>query len=324
MKAVVLDGFTLNPGDLTWDSLKSLCDTAIYERTSYSASEKALIISRAKEAEVLFTNKTPLSAEILKALPKLRFICVLATGYNIVDISTAKELGVVVTNIPSYGTNAVAQMTIALLLEMCQHVGTHNTAVHQGAWNQSKDWCFWHYPLIELTGKTMGIIGLGRIGQATAKIAQALGMNIAAYSSTKYPELESNTLRFTSLDELLSISDVISLHCPLSANTTGIINKVSIAKMKDGVLLINTSRGPLIVEADLADALNLGKVAGAAVDVVSNEPIHADNPLLTAKNCIITPHISWAPKETRQRLLDIAIANLKAFLSGNPINVINF
>lgn len=322
MKAVVLDGFTLNPGDLTWDSLKNLCDTTIYERTSYSTSEKDLIISRAKEAEVLFTNKTPLSAEILKALPKLKFICVLATGYNIVDINTAKELGIIVTNIPSYGTNAVAQMTIALLLEMCQHVGAHNVAVHQGAWNQSKDWCFWHYPLIELSGKTMGIIGLGRIGQATAKIAQTLGMNIAAYSNTKYPELENDTLRFTSLDELLSNSDVISLHCPLSANTTGIINKDSIAKMKDGVLLINTARGPLIVEADLAAALNSGKVAGAAVDVVSNEPIHADNPLLTAKNCIITPHIAWAPKETRQRLLDIATANLKAFIQGKPINVV--
>ena len=247
----------------------------------------------------------------------------LATGYNVVDTEAAKEKGVVVSNIPTYGTDAVAQFAIGLLLELCHHIGEHSQCVKNGEWEHNEDWCFWKYPLIELAGKTMGIIGFGRIGQGTARIAQALGMKVLAYDVSKREELESETCRFASLDELFAESDVISLHCPLFPATKGIINKENIKKMKDGVMIINNSRGPLVVEEDLRDALNKGKVAGAAVDVVSTEPIRGDNPLLEAKNCIITPHIAWAPKESRQRLMDIAVDNLKAFLSGTPKNVVN-
>lgn len=323
MKAVVLDGYTLNPGDLNWGKLESMCETIVYDRTAYDVLGKDLIIERAKDAEVVFTNKTPLTAEILKALPNLKFIGVLATGYNVVDVDAAKAQGIVVTNIPTYGTDAVAQMAIALLLEMCHHAGAHSDAVKKGDWTNNVDWCFWNYPLIELAGKTMGIIGFGRIGQATARIAQALGMKVLAFDSYQVKELESVTLKYVELDELFAQSDAISLHCPLFESTKGIINKDSLAKMKLGAMLINTSRGPLVVEADLAEALNSGKIAGAALDVVSSEPIKADNPLLTAKNCIITPHISWAPKESRQRLMDIAMDNLSHFINGKPINVVN-
>ena len=323
MKAVVLDGFTLNPGDLSWDKLEQLCETTVYERTAYDLSGLDTIIDRAKDAEIVFTNKTPLPAAALTKLPKLKFICVLATGYNVVDVETAKKLGIIVTNIPTYGTNAVAQMAIALLLEMCHHVGAHSEATHKGEWSSNADWCFWHYPLIELADKTMGIIGLGRIGQTTAKIAQALGMKVLAFDSNKCKALESETLQYAELDELLASSDVISLHCPLFDSTKGIINKTTLAKMKQGVMIINTSRGPLVVEEDLAEALNSGKVAGAALDVVSTEPIKPDNPLLSAKNCVLTPHIAWAPKESRQRLLDIAINNLTSFMAGKPVNVVN-
>ena len=256
-------------------------------------------------------------------MPNLKYIGVLATGYNVVDVEAAKKRGIAVTNIPTYGTTAVSQMAIALLLELCHHVGAHSDAVRKGDWTTNADWCFWNYPLIELAGKNFGVIGFGRIGQLTAQIAQALGMKVLAYDSYQNKDLECETLQYVELDELLAESDVISLHCPLFESTQGIINKNSIAKMKPGVMIINTSRGPLIAEQDLADALNSGKVAGAAVDVVSSEPIKADNPLLTAKNCIITPHIAWAPKEARQRLLDIAINNLKSFISGNPVNVVN-
>lgn len=323
MKAVVLDGFTLNPGDLSWSKLEKICDTTIYERTAYDTSDLSLIIERVGDAEIIFTNKTPLPAEAINAMPNLKYIGVLATGYNVVDVEAAKKRGIVVTNIPTYGTTAVAQMTIALLLEMCHHVGAHSQAVKDGDWTTNPDWCFWNYPLIELSGKNMGIIGFGRIGQAAAKIAQALGMNILACDSNRIKELESDTLQYVELDELLAKSDVISLHCPLFESTKGIINKDTLSKMKDGVMIINTSRGPLIVEQDLADALNSGKVAGAALDVVSSEPIKADNPLLKAKNCIITPHIAWAPKESRQRLMDIAINNLAEYLDGRLINVVN-
>ncbi|MEG6586807.1 D-2-hydroxyacid dehydrogenase [Dendrosporobacter sp. 1207_IL3150] len=323
MKAVVLDGFTLNPGDLSWSKLEKICDTTIYERTAYDTSDLSLIIERVGDAEIIFTNKTPLPAEAINAMPNLKYIGVLATGYNVVDVEAAKKRGIVVTNIPTYGTTAVAQMTIALLLEMCHHVGAHSQAVKDGDWTTNPDWCFWNYPLIELSGKNMGIIGFGRIGQAAAKIAQALGMNILACDSNRIKELESDTLQYVELDELLAKSDVISLHCPLFDSTKGIINKDTLSKMKDGVKIINTSRGPLIVEQELADALNSGKVAGAALDVVSSEPIKADNPLLKAKNCIITPHIAWAPKESRQRLMDIAINNLAEYLNGRLINVVN-
>jgi glycerate dehydrogenase len=318
MKIVVLDGYTLNPGDLSWDRLKQFGEVTIYDRTP---SDK--ILERIGDAEIVYTNKTPLSKETLKKIPNTKFIGVLATGYNVVDVDAAKDLGITVTNIPTYGTDAVAQFAMALLLEMCHHVGEHSREVKNGAWSNSKDFCFWNFPLIELAGKNMGVIGMGRIGQTTAKIAQSFGMNVLAYDAFPNKDLETETLKFVGLDELFKNSDAISLHCPLFESTKGIINKDNIAKMKDGVMIVNTSRGPLIVEEDLAEALNSGKVAGAAVDVLSEEPAKMNNPLMTAKNCIITPHIAWAPKEARDRLLNIAIDNLEAFLNGNPVNIVS-
>lgn len=323
MKIVVLDGYTLNPGDLSWAGLEELGDLTVYDRTVFDRSNDNLIIERIGDAQIVFTNKTPLPREVLSKVPNVKYIGVLATGYNIVDIEAAKELGITVTNIPTYGTDSVAQMVFAHLLEICHHVAAHSDAVKNGEWTNNVDWCFWKYPLIELAGKTMGIIGYGRIGQAVGRVAQAFGMKVLA--NDKYPnkDLESDTLKYVELDELLANSDVISLHCPLFEENKGMINKDSIAKMKDGVIIINTSRGPLVVEEDLAEALNSGKVYAAAVDVVSKEPISADNPLLKAKNIIITPHIAWAPKEARQRLMKIAVDNLKAFLNGKPVNVVN-
>lgn len=320
MKIVILDGYTSNPGDLSWEKLENLGNLTVYDRTAYDTQS---IIDAIGDAEIVFTNKTPLPKEVLQKVPSVKYIGVLATGYNIVDVDTAKRLNIVVTNVPSYSTTAVAQMTLALLLEMCHHVGTHSHAVKQGQWTKSKDFCFWNSPLIELEGKTMGIIGFGRIGQATAKLAQAFGMNILTSGSRKKPELESDTCRYTDLEELFSKSDVISLHCPLTKETEGIINKANISKMKDGVMIINTSRGQLVVEKDLKDALQSAKVFHAAVDVVSSEPITTDNELLKAKNCIITPHIAWAPKESRARLMHTAIKNVELFLSGNSVNVVN-
>jgi glycerate dehydrogenase len=312
---VILDGYTENPGDLSWDGFAELGDVKVYDRTSSD-----LVGQRIAGADIVITNKTPLTAETIKNAEKMQYIGVLATGYNVVDIQAAKERGVVVTNIPTYGTDAVAQFVFALLLEICHHVQHHSDAVKEGRWSKAPDFCFWDYPLIELAGKTMGIIGYGRIGQATGRIAKAFGMKVIAYDSYQNPGLKDE---YVSLDTLLSESDVIALHCPLFPETEGIINKESIAKMKDGVILINNSRGPLIVEQDLADALNRGKIAAAGLDVVSSEPIREDNPLLQAKNCLITPHISWAPRESRQRLMDIAVANLKGFLSGTRQNVVN-
>jgi glycerate dehydrogenase len=323
MKIVVLDGYTLNPGDLSWEALEKHGDLIVYDRTTYDSSGESLVVERVGDAEIVFVNKTPVSREALSKMPNVKYIGVLATGYNIVDIDAAKELGITVTNIPTYGTNSVGQMAIALLLEMCHHVGAHSEAVKNGEWSDNADWCFWKYPLIELAYKTAGIIGYGRIGQVTGRIAQALGMNVVAYDSYENKDLESSTMKYVKLDELLGESDVIFLHCPLFDSTKGIINKNTIAKMKDGVMIINNSRGPLIVEKDLAEALNSGKVAGAALDVVSTEPIKMDNPLLKAKNCIITPHISWAPKESRQRLMDLAVENFEKFLAGSPVNVVN-
>ena len=320
MKIVVLDGHTENPGDLSWEGLEKIGDTTVYDRTS--VNDKAEIIKRIGDAEIVIVNKTPISADVIAACKSIKYVGVLATGYNVVDIDAAKENGIVVCNIPTYGTTAVAQFAIALLLEVCHHIGHHSKAVHNGRWAESIDWCFWDYPLIELAGKTMGVIGFGRIGQATAKIAKALGMKIIAvdeYQNDAGKEIGE----YVTLDELLAKSDVISLHCPLFPSTEGIINKDSIAKMKDGVIILNNSRGPLIVEQDLADALNSGKVYAAGLDVVSTEPITNDNPLLSAKNCIITPHISWAPKESRQRLMDIAVDNVNAFVNGSPVNVVN-
>lgn len=318
MKIVVLDGYTLNPGDLTWEGLEKIGTLTVYDRTP-----KELIVERIGEAEIIFTNKTPLTKDIFDSCPTIKYVGVLATGYNVVDTDYAKTKGIVVTNIPTYGTAAVAQFTIALLLELCHNVGLHSQTVHAGEWSSCSDFCYWKSPLIELAGKTLGIIGFGRIGKSTAKIAQALGMKVVAYNQDKIEGIENDNLKYVTLDELFAASDVISLHCPLFPSTQGIINKQNIEKMKDGVMLINTSRGPLVVEQDLADALKSGKVKGAAVDVVSSEPIKPDNVLLSAPNCIITPHIAWAPKESRKRLMNIAVDNLDSFLKGNPINVVN-
>lgn len=319
MKIVILDGYTENPGDLSWDALKEFGELTVYDRTPY---EDAEIARRIGDAEIVFTNKVPVSKSTLAACPNIKYISVLATGYNIVDCKAAAERGIPVSNVPSYGTDSVGQFAIALLLELCHHVAHHSEAVHQGRWETNPDWCFWDYPLIELAGKTMGIIGFGRIGQTTGRIAKALGMKVLAYSRSVREDGKA-IADYVDLDTLLSSSDVIALHCPLFPETEGIINKENIAKMKDGVIIINNSRGQLVVEQDLADALNSGKVYAAGLDVVSTEPIKGDNPLLKAKNCLITPHISWAPKESRQRIMDCSRDNLKAFLEGRPINVVN-
>ena len=320
MRTVVLDGYTLNPGDLSWDALNPYGEATIYERTPIA--DEAEIIRRIGNAEIIFTNKTPLGARVFTECKGMKYVGVLATGYNVVDVAAAKMAGVTVTNIPAYGTAAVGQYAIALLLEICCRIGHHSDAVHAGRWQTNPDFCFWDYPLIELDHKTMGIIGFGRIGQATGKIAKALGMRVLAHNPSE-SESGREIAEYVSLETLLKEADVISLHCPLFPETQGIINKNTIAQMKDGVIILNNSRGPLIVEQDLADALNSGKVYAAGLDVVSSEPIKADNPLLTAKNCIITPHISWASKESRERLMQIAMDNLKHFLDGDAINVVS-
>ena len=320
MKIIILDGYTENPGDLSWAGLEAFGELTVYDRTPLDDEQAA--IARIGDAEIVFTNKTPITRTVIDSCPNLKFISVLATGYNVVDYQYAREKGIPVTNIPAYGTASVGQFAIALLLEICHHIGHHNKAVHEGRWEHNDDWCFWDYPLIELAGKTMGIIGFGRIGQATGRIAKALGMKVIAYDS--YPNESGKALaEYVDLETVLKTSDVIALHCPLFPETEGIISRENIAKMKDGVIILNNSRGPLIVEQDLADALNSGKVYAAGLDVVSTEPIKGDNPLLGAKNCIITPHISWAPKESRQRLMDIAVDNFRQFLVGRPVNVVN-
>lgn len=321
MKIVVLDGYTLNPGDLSWDALKTLGDCTIYDRTSLT--DDAEIISRIGDAEVVFTNKTPLTKKILDACPNVKYIGVLATGYNIVDVDAAKELKIIVTNVPNYSTQSVAQFVFALLLEICHHVAHHSQVVHDGRWKTYPDFCFWDYPLIELAGKTIGIIGYGNIGKATSKLAQAFGMKVIAFTPRREVGTTLNGCTFVTLDELFKTSDVISLHCPLFKSTQGIICKESIAKMKNGVIIINNARGGLVVEQDLREALDSGKVAAAGLDVVSTEPIADDNPLLGAKNCFITPHISWAPKEARERLMNIAVENLKAWIARKSVNVVN-
>ena len=323
MKIVVLDGYTLNPGDLSWEGVSQFGDLTVYNRTVYKPGGEDLVVERAKDADVVLLNKTLLNREMISRLPNLKYVGVLATGYNIVDVEAARERGILVTNVPTYGTTAVAQMTFALLLELCHHVGDHNRAVQNGEWVENPDWSFWNYPLVELAGKTMGIIGYGRIGGEVGKIAQAFGMNVLAMASRPKPDLETENLKFAPLEEILKKSDVISLHVPLFDSTKGMINRESLEKMKKNAMIINTSRGPLIVEEDLADALNRGRIAGAALDVVSSEPINPDNPLLKAENCIITPHIAWAPKESRKRLMDVAVENLKEYIAGNPINVVN-
>ncbi len=312
MKIVILDGYTENPGDLSWEGFEALGELAVYD---YTPADK--IAERIEGAQAVYTNKTPLTRETILAAKDLRMIGVLATGYNVVDVQAAKEQGIPVCNIPTYGTSAVAQYVFALLLEICHRVAHHAQAVEEGRWSACRDFCFWDYPLMELAGKTLGLIGYGRIGRATAQIARGFGMRVLAYDAhVTAPEC-------VDLDTLLSQSDVISLHCPLFPETQGLINRETIAKMKDGVILINTSRGPLIREADLREALLSGKVYAAALDVVSVEPIRPDNPLMGLDNCLITPHIAWAPRESRQRLMDIAVANLRAFVDGKPQNVVN-
>ena len=318
MKIVILDGFTENPGDLSWEDFDKLGELTVYDRCTGEDE----VIERIAGAEIVITNKTPISKKAIESNTNLKYIGVLATGYNVIDYKAAREKGIPVSNVPAYGTYAVAQFAIALLLEICHHIGHHDRAVKEGRWEIIPDWSFWDYPLIELIGKTMGIIGFGRIGQATGRIAGALGLEVLAHDKTQTEE-GKKIASYVSLEELYDQSDIISLHCPLFPDTEGMINKKSIAKMKDGVIIINNSRGPLIVEQDLADALNSGKVHAAGIDVVSVEPIRPDNPLLKAKNCIITPHIAWAPIECRQRIMDISVDNLRSFLDGKPVNVVN-
>jgi glycerate dehydrogenase len=317
VKIVILDAHTANPGDLSWDGLKALGELTVYDRTS-----EGEIVSRIGAAEAVLVNKTPIAPATLEACPHIRYIGVLATGYNIVDTAAARERGIPVCNIPDYSSAAVAQLVFALLLEICHHPGAHSDAVHAGRWTRSKDFAFWDYPLMELAGKTLGIIGFGRIGQTVAVLARAFGMKVLAHSRNRREERQALAAQVP-LDKLLAESDVVSLHCPLNPETQGLINQRTIALMKDGAILINTARGPVIVEEDVAAALNSGKLSAAGVDVVSAEPIRADNPLLSAKNCIITPHIGWAPLECRARLINIAVENLRAFIAGAPVNVVN-
>jgi glycerate dehydrogenase len=318
MKIVVLDGYTLNPGDLSWDSLFTLGEVVLYDRTSEDK-----IFERAEEAEALITNKTPFTEDILERLSNLKYIGVLATGYNIVDTAAAKKRNIIVTNVPSYSTQSVAQLTFALLLELCHHVQKHSDSVMNSKWADSVDFSFWDFPLIELSGKTMGIIGFGNIGKKVADIACAFGMNIVAYSRHQTDQSDRMNFRWAELNEVLAQADIVSIHCPLLQETKGLINAESLKRMKRSAFLLNTSRGPVVVETDLADALNNGIIAGAAIDVLSIEPPAKDNPLFKAKNCLITPHIAWATKEARVRLMDIAVNNLAAFINGNPVNVVN-
>jgi glycerate dehydrogenase len=318
MKIVILDGYTLNPGDLSWDELKKLGDVIVHDRTP---ADK--VVERAVGAKVIFTNKTPVSEDAINQLTSLKFIGVLATGYNIVNTDAAKARGIVVANVPGYGTTSVVQMTFALLLELCLHVQRHSDTVMEGKWAKSADWCYWDYPLVELSGKTIGIIGFGRIGQQIGDVATAFGMNIIGNSRHWTDQSRRSNFRWAEIPQLLGQSDVVSIHCPLFPETKGLINKESLQTMKRSAFLLNTSRGPIIVDEDLADALNNGVIAGAGIDVLSVEPPSKDNPLFGAKNCIITPHIAWATKEARARLMDITVSNLSAFLSGNPVNVVN-
>ena len=317
MKIVILDAYTTNPGDLSWERFKEFGELTVYDRGIKNDLQES--IDRIQDADVVLTNKVPIKEELLEACPNIKYIGTLSTGYNIIDLDACRTRGIPVCNVPSYSTSAVAQFTMALLLEVCHHVGEHNNIVHSGGWERSVDFCFWNYPLIELSSKTIGIIGFGKIGQEVAKLAAAFGMKVLAYSRTEYEE-GRKLAEYVDLDTLLASSDIVSLHCPLFPETRGIINNEKIAKMKDGAILLNTSRGPLIVEEDVANALNSDKLYYYATDVASREPIRSDNPLLTAKNCIITPHIAWAAKETRERLVGIVYENLKAYTEGQVQN----
>jgi glycerate dehydrogenase len=316
MNICVLDGFTLNPGDLSWDELLQLGSCEIHDRTLPGE-----IISRATNAEIILTNKTPLNRETLAALPRLKYIGVLATGTNVVDLVAARERNIVVTNVPAYGSRSVAQATIALLLELANHVGHHAQQVRNGAWTRAKDWCFWDSPLVELDGLMLGIVGFGRIGASVAGIAQALGMNVIAYNPTPRPM--SHFMKCDNLETLFRTSDVVSLHCPLTPLTQKLVNAERLGWMRPSAFLLNTSRGPLVDEVALADALNSGRIAGAALDVLSTEPPPVTNPLLSAKNCLITPHNAWGTRAARARLMHIAVENVRAFIAGKLQNVVN-
>ena len=317
MKIVVLDGYAVNPGDLSWDIIRKFGELEIYD---YTAPEDT--VSRLQGAQIALTNKTVIDAAVMDACPDLKLICVLATGYNVVDCPGARERGIPICNVPAYGTDAVAQFTFALLLELCHQVGHHSKAVHDGRWCSNRDFCFWDTPQMELAGKTMGIIGFGRIGRAVGKIAKAMGMQVIAYNRSRCPEGEAIGT-YVDLETLLRTADVISLHCPLTEENADLINRDTLSMMKDGVILLNTARGPLLDEKAVFDALSSGKLRGAAVDVVSKEPMERSNPLLTAPNCIITPHMAWAPTESRQRILNITANSIAAFLEGKPINTVN-
>lgn len=318
MKIVILDGYCLNPGDLSWAGFEAMGGVTVYDRTPLDDTDE--IVRRIADCDIVLTNKTPITRAVLELCPAVRYIGVLATGFNVVDTQAAAERNIPVCNVPGYGTEAVAQFAIALLLEVCSRVGEHDRAVRAGQWSDCPDYCFWNAPLVELAGKTMGIIGYGRIGRAVGRIAAAMGMHVIAYGPHPWTEGEAP---YTPLEELLGRSDVVSLHCPMTPRTERMINKDTIRQMKDGAILINNSRGQLLNEQDVADALASGKLAAAAVDVAETEPVPADSPLLGAKNCVITPHISWAARETRQRLLDIAVENLRAFAAGRPVHVVN-
>ncbi|MHB8519344.1 MAG: D-2-hydroxyacid dehydrogenase [Limisphaerales bacterium] len=317
MNIVVLDGFTLNPGDLSWDGLRSLGSCAIHDRTP-----AAEVVKRAADAEIVLTNKALVSREAIERLPKLRYIGVLATGYNIVDVETARARRIIVSNVPTYGTKSVAQMTFALLLELAQHAGHHAQTVREGRWTRGADFCYWDFPLVELDGLTMGIVGFGRIGREVATLARAFGMRVVAHSA-HVPQPVPADVEFVELDALFQRSDVVSLHCPLTPKTKGLVNAARLALLKPSAFLINTSRGPLIDEPALAAALNADKLAGAGLDVLAIEPPVADNPLLSARNCLVTPHIAWATRAARSRLLDTAVDNVKKFLAGQPQNVVS-
>lgn len=317
MNIVVLDGFTLNPGDLSWDALQALGDCVIHDRTP-----PELVVDRARDAEVVLTNKALLPREAILTLPKLRYIGVLATGYNVVDVAAARSRDIVVTNVPDYSTPSVAQHTFALLLELTQRAGHHSQTVHDGKWARNVEWTYWDYPLIELHGLRIGIVGFGRIGRAVAKLADAFGMHVIVSGRSRPDDFPRHHV-FTDVDALFEWSDVVTLHCPLTPETRHLVNAERLARMKPTAYVLNTGRGPLVDEAALADALNSGRIAGAAADVLSTEPPKEDNPLLHAKNCIITPHIAWATQASRARLMDIAVENVRAFIAGSPRNIVN-
>ena len=321
MKIVVTDGYAENPGDLSWEPLRAFGELTVYDRVAPDDEEEML--RRIGDADIAVTNKGVVSKKVIDACPNLKLIAVQATGYNVIDIAYAKEKGIPVCNVPVYGTRSVSQFAIALLLEVCHHIGHHSETVYAGRWANGEDWCYWDYPLIELAGKTFGLLGCGRIGIHTAEAAKGLGMHVIAYNRSQSQAAKDLGVEFVDLDGLFARSDVLALQMPLADFNVGIINKENIAKMKDGVIILNNSRGQMVVEQDLADALNSGKVAFAGLDVVSTEPIRADNPLLTAKNCIITPHMSWGSQGSRQRIMDCTVNNIRAFLNGTPENVVN-